>query len=306
MFKIIRDTARGFTTFNIPKLSGSLAYSTVFAMGPLLVVIIAVFGMLVEKSTVQTGVLEVLNAFTGPATAAYVESVISGFAGTEKSKLGAIVGLVLLFIGATGIFAEIQDSINIIWGLKAKPSKGFIKWLRNRFLSFSIIISLGFLLLVSLVLSGLIEAFNTSLQQRFPQLAIVSIYTLNIIVTLLVSSVIFAVIFKVLPDANIQWRHVWKGAFTTAILFLAGKMGITFYVNRSGITGIYGAAGSVIVLLVWIYYSAMILYIGAMFTKVYVIAGGAVILPNDYATVVEHIHVESKGEIPAVNDRTIA
>jgi membrane protein len=162
----------------------------------------------------------------------------------------------------------------------------------NRLLSFSVIIGLGFLLLVSLSVTAIIEAIGTRLQAAFPQVAIVFFYVINLVLTLGISTLIFAVIFKVLPDAKIKWKDVLAGAFITAILFLSGKFGISFYITKAKVGSTYGAAGSLVILLVWIYYSSIILYLGAEFTKVYAIKYGSEIHPNDYAVTTKTVEVE--------------
>ncbi|RYG52712.1 MAG: YihY/virulence factor BrkB family protein, partial [Chitinophagaceae bacterium] len=182
--------------------------------------------------------------------------------------------------------------INEIWGLKPKAKLGLLKILKNRLLSFSVIVGLGFLLLVSLTLTGLIESFNQRLQRMFPDVALVIFYIVNLALTLGISMLIFAVIFKVLPDATIRWRDVMFGSFFTAILFLLGKFGISLYVSNSDIGSTYGAAGSLAVLLIWIYYSSIILYIGAEFTRAWALQYGEEIRPNRYAVTTKQVEVE--------------
>jgi membrane protein len=190
------------------------------------------------------------------------------------------------------VFAEIQDSINDIWGLKPKPKKGWLKMITNRLLSFSVIISLGFVLLVSLIVNGLIETLMDQLKARFPDLTVLMLYIINLLVTFAVTSSLFAIIFKVLPDAIIKWKDVTVGSMVTAVLFMIGKFGITFYIGKSDIGSTYGAAGSMVVLLVWVYYSSIILYFGAEFTKAYAKDYGSTIRPNHYAVWVKHVEVE--------------
>src|SRR4029077_2912448 len=191
--------------------------------------------------------------------------------------------------GATGVFSEIQDSINTIWGLKAKPKKGWVAFLRNRLLSFSLVVGLGFLLLVSLVLSALVEAFGHHLQNRFSSLSAVMIYIINLIVSIGLSGFIFAIVFKVLPDASIQWKDVVVGDLVTTCLFLLGKFGIAYYISKSNVGTTYGAAGSLVVLLLWIYYSSLILYIGAEFTKKFAMEYGEDIYPSEYAVTIKQV-----------------
>jgi len=290
---VIKNTFKGFSDHKVTKLSGSLAYYTIFSMGPLLVMIISLCGLFLEKEAVEGEVFAVLRGFVGQDTAVQLQEIIKNASLTGKSTIAAIIGGITLLIGATTVFGEIQDSINTIWGLKAKPKKGWLKMLQNRLLSFSVIVSLGFLLLVSLTVTGIIEGFGKGLQARYPDVAVVLFYIINLILTLLISGVIFAVIFKVLPDAKIRWRDVFAGALITALLFMLGKFGISLYVSQTKVGSTYGAAGSLVILIVWIYYSSIILYLGAEFTKAYAVSYGDDIHPNDYAVTTKEIEVET-------------
>ncbi len=263
---LLKDTFNGFVDDKLTRLAGSLAYFTVFSMGPLLVVIISLCSIFLEREAIEGKVYGVLQGFVGNDTAYQLQEIIKNAAIGDKGNVAAVIGIVTLLIGATTVFAEIQDSINSIWGLKPKPKHGLLKMLLNRLLSFSVIVSLGFLLLVSLGISGIIEAINDNLRLRFPDVSLYLFYIVNIALTLGTSTLIFAVIFKVLPDAKIKWKDVAKGAFITSLLFLGGKFLISFYISKTDVGSTYGAAGSLVVILAWIYYSSLILYIGAEFT----------------------------------------
>lgn len=293
IWKIIKETFKGFSEDKITKLSGSLAYFTVFSMGPLLVVIISLCGLFLGREAVEGQVFAVLRDFVGNDTAIQLQEIIKNASLTDKSTMAAIIGGATLLIGATTVFGEIQDSINMIWGLKAKPKKGWLKMIQNRFLSFSVIISLGFLLLVSLAVSGVIEGISSGLQARYPDVTVVVFYIINLLLTLGISCLIFAVIFKVLPDAKIRWKDVFAGAAVTSLLFLLGKFGISIYISQTEVGSTYGAAGSLVVLIVWVYYSSIILYLGAEFTKAYAIEYGAAIHPNDYAVTTKEVEIET-------------
>ncbi|WP_300603632.1 YihY/virulence factor BrkB family protein [Niabella sp.] len=293
IWKVLKATFNGFSEHKITKLSGSLAYYTVFSMAPLLVMIISLCGLFLGREAVEGEVFSVLRGFVGQDTASQLQEIIRHASLTGKSKIAAIIGGITLLIGATTVFGEIQDSINTVWGLKPKPRKGWIKLLQNRFLSFSVIISLGFLLLVSLTISGIIEGISNGLRARYPDVTVVVFYVINLVLTLTVSAVIFAVIFKVLPDARIRWRDVMAGALVTALLFMLGKFGISLYISQTKVGSTYGAAGSLVVLLVWVYYSSIILYLGAEFTKAYAVEYGADIHPNDYAVTTKEVTVET-------------
>ena len=275
------------------KLSAALAYYTVFSVGPLLIVVVFICSFFFGKEAIEGSVYGQIQSFVGHDAALQLQEIIKNAAIAGKGKVAAIIGIVTLVIGATTMFAEMQDSINMIWGLKTKPKKSaWIILLKNRLLSFGVIASLGFLLLVSLSVSAVIEAISTRLQAQFPELTVVALYILNIIITFVIISALFGVIFRVLPDAKIKWKDVMAGAVATAVLFMVGKFAISFYISKSNIGTTYGTAGSLVILLVWIYYSSVILYFGAEFTKAYAIKYGDSIRPNEYAIVTKVVEVE--------------
>jgi len=297
LWHILKNSFGGFVDDKITKLSGSLAYYMVFSMGPLLLIVITMCSIFFGRDAVEGKIYAQLQGFVGHDTALQLQQIIKNAAISGKNTIATVIGIVALVIGATSVFGEMQDSINMIWGVKAKPKKGWIKMLQNRLLSFSVIISLGFLLLVSLLISTLVEGFSNHLRGMFPGITVIFFYVINVLITAGITGVIFAVIFKVLPDAKITWKDVMAGAITTTFLFLLGKFGISFYIAKSNIGTTYGPAGSLVVLLLWIYYSAMILYFGAEFTKAYAIEYGAEIHPSEYAVTVEQVEVE-KGNGP--------
>ncbi|MEJ7588920.1 MAG: YihY/virulence factor BrkB family protein [Ferruginibacter sp.] len=293
--EVFKNAFKGFDEDKVMKLSGSLAYYTVFSMGPLLIVIISLCSLFLGKEAVEGEIYGQLAGFVGADTAQQLQEIIKNASLAGKSKVAAIIGGITLLVGSTTVFAEIQDSINGIWGLKPKPKRGWVKMLQNRFLSFSVIVSLGFLLLVSLGVSAIIDGFSKALSNRFPDVTLVVFYVINVAITLVVTTLIFAVIFKVLPDAKIKWRDVIAGSLATAILFMLGKFGISFYISKSNVGSTYGAAGSLVVLLLWVYYSSVILYFGAEFTKAYAVKYGAKIYPNHYAVTTKTVEVETGG-----------
>jgi len=220
LWQVLKGAFKGIGEDKITKLSGSLAYYTVFSMGPLLLVIISLCSIILGREAIEGQIYAQLQGFVGSDTAAQLQQIIRNASLQGKSTLAAIIGGVTLLIGATTVFAEIQDSINTIWGLKPKPKRGWLKMLRNRLLSFSVIISLGFLLLVSLAISGIIDIFSQRLAEAYPDVTVIIFYIINILLTFLITAVIFGVIFKVLPDASIKWKDVRAGAITTALLFM--------------------------------------------------------------------------------------
>ena len=288
---LIRDAGNGFGDDKVIKLSGSLAYFTIFSIGPMLIVIMFFADLFWGREAIEGTIYGQINGFVGSEAAAQIQEIIKNVT-LSGSTFTVTVGFITLIIGATTVFAEIQDSINTIWNLKVKPEKGWLKMILNRLLSFSVVVGLAFLLLVSLIINGLLEALSDRLIIMFPEIAVIVIYIFNLLLTLVVITFLFAVIFKVLPDAKIKWRDVMVGSIVTALLFMIGKFGITFYIGNSNIGSTYGTAGALVVLLLWVYFSAIILYFGAEFTKVFAAQYGSRIHPSQYAVWIKNIEVE--------------
>jgi membrane protein len=305
MLEVFSNAFKGFNENRVLKLSGSLAYYTVFSMAPLLIVLISLCGIFLGREAVEGKIYAQLAGFIGADSAAQLQLMIRNASLEGKSKLAGIVGGVTLLIGSTTVFAEIQDSINEIWGLRPKPKRGWLKLLQNRFLSFSVIIGLGFLLLVSLGVSTIVDGFSEHLKNRFPDVAIVVFYVSNIVITFGVTTLIFGVIFKVLPDATIRWKDVIVGAVVTALLFMLGKLGMSFYISKSNVGVTYGAAGALMVLLLWIYYSSLIVYFGAEFTKAYAVKFGSNIYPNQYAVTTKTVELETGHESVQTKEKAV-
>lgn len=279
----LRGAFTAFTDDNCMKLSASLSYYTIFSIGPLLLIIISLSGLFLGEEAVTGKLSTQIQGLVGSGAAKQIEDIVTASKKANTGIVGTVVGTVILIIGATGIFAEIQDSINFIWSLKAKPKRGFVKYLINRLISFSLIISLGFLLLVSLVLSALMDLLSDRLTHYFPHTTVYLFYVLNHALIFIVIALLFCIIFKVLPDGKIKWKDALVGAAFTALLFLLGKAGIGYYLGRSHLDVTYGTAASVIIILLWVYYTSIILYFGAEFTKVYALEYGSGIVPTQTA-----------------------
>ena len=293
LWQVLKNSFKGFFDNKVLKLSASLAYYTIFSLGPLLIVILYLCGKFLGREAIEGGIYREMENFVGSDTALQLQQIIKNAAISGQSGISAVIGIITLLIGATTVFAEIQDSINSIWGLKPKPGKNtWWQMVKIRLLSFGVIGSLGFLLLVSLGVSALLEGLNERLIQKFPEVAVIVFYVFNIFISFAVISILFGVIFKVLPDAKIKWRDVMAGAIATALLFMLGKFGISFYISKTNIGSTFGTAGSLVVLMVWIYYSSTILYFGAEFTKAYAVKFGSSIYPNSYAVIATTVEVE--------------
>jgi membrane protein len=285
--KIVKASFTGFTSDRGLKLSASLSYYTVFSMAPLLLLLISLAGLFLGRDAIQGHVFNEINGLIGNEAAKQIQDIIRNMELSGRTTTALVIGAVTLIVGATSVFGEIQDSINIIWKVKAKPKRGWVKLLKDRLLSSSLIIGLGFLMIVSLIINGALSAVNTWFQGYFPQTTILVFNIVNLAISFLVITLLFAVIFKVLPDAKIAWKDVRVGAFFTACLFMLGRYIIGLYIEASSTGTAYGAAGSLIVILVWVYYTAAILYFGAEFTRVYTEFTGARIEPAEYAVYVE-------------------
>jgi membrane protein len=281
--RILKGAGEAFIEDNCIKLSAALSYYTIFAIGPLLVIVISLLGLFFGQDAVRGRLFGQIQGLVGTDAAKQIQDIIQNIQQTESGTIGTIIGTVILIIGATGIFTEIQDSINFIWSLRAKPKRGLIKLLVNRLLSFSLIISLGFLLLVSLVVSTLMDLLSDRLTRIFPEPTVYIFYVLNHLMVFIIISVLFAIIFKVLPDGKIKWKDALVGASFTAVLFLIGKAAIGFYIGNSTLGVTYGAAASIIIILSWVYYTSIILYFGAEFTKIFALEYGGGIVPDNTA-----------------------
>jgi membrane protein len=253
-----------------------------------------VSGIFYGREAIEGTLYGQIQSFIGPDAALQVQDIIRNAVTSHHTTFASIVSISALVFSATGVFTEIQSSINTIWQLKAKPRKGWLKFLLNRVLSLSMVLGLGFILLVSLLLNTLLEILLKRLLTILPEGSVWVTYSINMLVTFIVISFLFGTIFKLLPDAKVQWKDVRQGAFLTAVLFMLGKFGIGYYLGKSNPGGTYGAAGSVVIILLWVYFSALILYFGACFTKVNAQFTGRHIAPNQYAVFVQQIEVENK------------
>jgi membrane protein len=301
---IIKEVFKEFSADNIVKYSASLAYYTVFSIAPLLIVITTLFGFLFGKEAMRGRIYEQLNSFIGSEAAIQIQDIIKNIHLSRNSFFATVVSLIILLIGATSIFGEIQDSINKIWGLRIKKHKVWWQLILTRLLSFSLIISIGVIMILTLLLNTAVAAFGKFIGKFIVGYGNYFIEFTDGILSFVIIAFLFALIFKILPDAKIGWKDVLMGGLITAVFFSLGKMGINFYVTRSNITSLYGAAGSIIILMVWVYYSSIILYLGAEFTKVYAKLYGENIKPNDYA---EWVKIEKKTvSVPELKNKDLS
>jgi membrane protein len=280
---VLRESAGAWMEDNALRLSASLAFYSVFSLAPLLVIAVSIAALIFNEQTVRNQVAAQLEALAGPRAADALEALLVTTASQRRTgAVAAIAGIVAMVFGASGVFGELKDALNTIWGVVVKPGRTLLRLIRDRFLSFSMVLSIGFLLLVSLLLSAILTALSKYMNWLLPLPEWVW-RTLDLLGSLGVMTLLFAMIFKILPNVRIGWHDVWIGAAITSLLFVLGKFLIGFYLGASSITSAYGAAASVVIVLLWVYYSACILFFGAEFTKVYACKFGSGIVPNQRA-----------------------
>ena len=284
---LLKETVNEFMSDNAIKFSASLSYYTIFSLPPLLIVIIYLGGIFVGAEAVRGELFGQIKELVGNEAAMQIQEIIKNVKLSDNNSFAAAVGIITLLLGATGVFVEIQDSLNLIWGLKAKPKRGLMVFIKHRLISFSMIASMGFLLCVGLIINSLINIFIERLKFFFPDITVFLFYALNIMVLFIIITLIFTVIFRILPDGKVSYKDAIIGAAFTTSLFMVGKSVVGAYIGSSSTASIYGVAGSLIVILLWVYYSAIILYFGAEFTKVYASEFGNKIIPNDYAVYID-------------------
>ncbi len=279
---VLKHALMGWWTDNVPRLGASLAYYTLFALAPILVVAISVAGLVFGADAVRGEVVGQIQGLVGRQGAEAVQSMIQGAAHRSASRLATVIGLVTAFLGATGAFIELQTALNAIWRVQPRPGVSVLAFLKQRLISFGLVVGVGFLLLVSLIVSAALAAFNRYLGSLFPALTALWDAS-NVLVSLGVVTLLFAMVYQVLPDVRLRWRDVWVGALVTAGFFSIGKQVIGLYLGTSTLASTYGAAGSVVVLLVWVYYSSQVVLLGAEFTRFYVERFGGEPPPLKYA-----------------------
>lgn len=295
--ELLKETYTDWNQDKAPRLGAALAYYTAFAMAPLLVAVLGIVGLVLDRTSVLQNIVAQMQTNFGEGAASMIEEMISKSIKPNETGthvIATVVGLGTALFGAAGLFGQLQDALNTIWGVQPKPGIGFMGMLRARFLSFAMVLGTCFLLLVSLALSAAISALQGYLDSI---LAIPSplLELVNFVVSFGIITVLFASIFRVLPDAEVQWHDVWIGAAITALLFVVGKFALGWYLGGIGKSNFaaFGAAGSLMVILFWVYYAAQILFFGAEFTKVYARNYGSKIVPSPYA---EAVTAEARAE----------
>ncbi len=297
IFLLLKEAVSDWSEDKASRLSAALAYYTAFSIVPLLVVTIFVAGLVIGDEAATGAIVQELSGMIGEESARFFQDLVvkarePGSGGT------AILGILLLIVGATGVFGQLKDGLNTIWEVAPKKGRGFVRFLRDRFLSFAMVMGIAFMLLVSLALSAFLAAMTDIVAGWMPGQKVL-MWILAFVVSTSVYAVLFAMLFKWLPDVKMAWKDVWLGAAITALLFALGKLGIGFYLGRGTVGSSFGAAGALAILLIWVYYSANILFLGAEITQVYAKRYGADIVPDEDAVPVTQEARARQGMVPA-------
>lgn len=284
VLRLIKEAFQAWNRDNASRLAAALAYYTVFSLAPLLILVIAIAGLFFDSAVVREQLMGQVQSLVGDSGSEFVRTVLDNAnrPGENSGWLASVISVGLLLVGATGVLTQLQTSLNVVWDVKARPDLGLMGTVHKRLLSFGMILGIGFLLLVSLAASSVVAGFSNYFHGLMPGLDSL-VQLLNFLVSFGMTTLLFAMIFKFMPDVRVAWGDVWFGAAITAILFSVGKFLIGLYLGNSSFGSTYGAAGSVIILLAWVFYSAQILFFGAELTQVYAYRYGSQILPNRFA-----------------------
>lgn len=291
-WKVLKKTFQYFMEDDSLTYAASIAYYTIFSLPAVLIISIWVGARLYEQNVVREELINQLSLLVGSASAVEIERIMGNASIDASGVVARTIAIATLVFSATTVFMSLQNSLNRIWNIKAKPERGFIKYLIDRLMSLAMVVSLGFILLVSMVIDTLLVVFRNVVSKFLPELTLHLLTIVNTVMSLGFITLIFAMIYKVLPDATVKWRDVWIGALLTTLFFVLGKYLIGLYLGNSDIGSAYGAAGSLVIILVWIYYSAAIFLLGAQFTYVYAEEIGEKIRPYRNAVKVELVELE--------------
>ncbi len=293
-WSIVKETVHEFFEDDSFSYASSIAFSTIFSLPAILIIALSIGSTFYERNVVQDELINQIGRLVGSETAKEVENILQQAAFDSTGWWAKTIGIITLFISATTVFMSLQSSLNKIWGIKPKPQRGWLKYIINRLVSLAMVISFGFVLLVSLVIDTVLVVFQGMLSRVMEGITLYLVTGLNLLISLAFITVIFGLLFKVLPDARIKWRNVWVGALITTLLFTLGKYLIGFYLGNSSFNSAYGAAGSLVIILLWVYYSTVIFLFGAEFTSVYAKFSGAPVQPYNNAVKIQTVEVEKK------------
>jgi membrane protein len=301
---IKRSVLNDFSSYSISKLSAALAYYTIFSLAPLVIIMISIAGFFYGESAIEGKIYEEFNVLVGEQASLQIQNIIKTATLSGSLNRASIWGIIGLLLSAAGIFSEMQSSVNIIWNIKTKAKKAIRKLILNRLLSFLLVIGMGFIVVLFLIINTILDATLNRIIQMLPYVSVYVGYIVNQIIVFLFLSFLFALIFKFMPDMHLKWSYVRMGAFITAFLFMIGKLAISFYISHSKVASAFGAAGSVVILLLWVYYSSIIVYLGVAITKNYCSLSNIVVYPKDYAVLTMQVEapVESFYSLTSKNN----
>ncbi len=281
IWNFIKDVFDKFIDDKAPKLGAALSFYTIFSLAPLLIIAISVAGSIFGRRAARGEIVGQIRSLIGDEGARVVQTTLKNAHLGHESGIALIISIITLIIASTIVFVDLQESLDMVWKVKPKPGRSMIKGLlKDRIRSFTVVMGTGFILLVSLISSAVISALNNYISEQFFALPVYYLQISNLLASLFIVFLLFMMIFKFLPDVDIEWRHVWVGALVTAVLFVLGKYLIGLYLGTSSLSSTYGAAGSLVILLLWVYYSTQIFFLGAEFTQVYVEKYGEGIRPS--------------------------
>ena len=291
LWSFVQELIKEYQKDDCFTLGAALSYYTIFSIAPIIVIIIAVAGFVFGPEAVQGELYDNLAGLVGDDAATQIQDLVRKSYQSDASILATVIGIVTLVFGATGVVNQLKKSLNIIWEMKAVPKNGVLKFLLDRILSLGLILTLGFVLLVTLVIEGIVAALSSQIEALVPAISGPFLVTANFMISLLLTGGLFAFIFKLLPDARIRWSDAFRGGVFTAILFALGRIGINYYLAQGNVGETFGAASFLVILLVWVYYSSQILFLGAEFTQVYARRYGTRIYPTSNSVRVKRTEV---------------
>ncbi|MGQ0827831.1 MAG: YihY/virulence factor BrkB family protein [Bacteroidota bacterium] len=303
-WNILKLTFKGWNADDPFRQSAVIAYYAIFSLPALLVLIVNVIGFFFEREAINNEISRQIEGSMGSETAEQLQQIMQKAGETKAGVVSTIIAIATILIGATGVFVQLQKTLNNIMDVKEKENLGFLRQLKSRLFSFGLILSIGFLLLVSLVISSALAAFSHWLEARFPEVIAYLFYVVEFAISLSVISLLFALMFKILPDVKIRWRNIWLGSFLTGILFIIGKYALSIYFGKAEPASVYGAAGSIILVLLWVSYSSMIVFFGAEFTKQYAVYHGTDLRPKKDAVKIK-TETENKNKTDTGNSQQI-
>lgn len=286
---LLKDTANGWDEDNVARLAASLAYYTLLSIAPLIILAVAITGLAFGEEAARRHISGELAGVVGAGAAGAIESIAANARAPGSGVISIVIGVVVLLFGASGVFGELQSALNTVWSVAPKPGRGIWGVVKDRFFSFTLVLGVAFLLLVSLVVSAALTWVGQVFESSLPGGAILW-QVLNFCISFAVVTALFALMFKKLPDVEIRWRDVWVGSAVTAGLFTLGKFALGLYLGGAGVSSAYGAAGSIVALVIWVYYSAQVLLIGAEFTEAYARRYGSSIRPDKHGVLLEKLH----------------